>query len=134
VNWPATQVVDVDALLAERAQLWAEADHRFHQGEKWWLTDQELERQQAEDAGRRQELDIWHGVIAEFLEGKTEATAEEIYTNCLGAITTKEWSHAMKIRVGRVLTMLGWVSRRAGRGNEKRRVYERRTVETVETV
>ena len=133
-GWPDTRVVDVAALTAERDQLWAEADHRFRRGEKWWLTDQELERQQAEDAGRRQELDIWHGVIAEFLEGKTEATAEEIYINCLGAITAKEWSHGMKIRVGRVLTMLAWASQRAGRGNEKRRVYEKGTVGSVGAV
>lgn len=40
--WPiAVNQVDIQALTDDREQLWAEAVHRYKNGEAWWLTDSE---------------------------------------------------------------------------------------------
>ncbi|MCP3065735.1 virulence-associated E family protein [Myxococcus sp. K38C18041901] len=40
--WPVKCTrIDTDALTRDREQLWAEAVVRFHQGETWWLSNDE---------------------------------------------------------------------------------------------
>jgi hypothetical protein len=41
--WPMTirGKIDLETMVAIREQLWAEAFHRYNQGEQWWLTDEE---------------------------------------------------------------------------------------------
>jgi predicted P-loop ATPase len=41
--WPMTirGKIDIEAMIAVREQLWAEAFNRYNQGETWWLTDEE---------------------------------------------------------------------------------------------
>lgn len=43
--WPVTvtKKIDIDLLVAEREQLWAEAKYRIDAGEQWWFTDEEEE-------------------------------------------------------------------------------------------
>ena len=63
--WPIATgaAVDVDAIIADRDQLWAEAVWLLNQGEEWWLTDPEL----IEEAKRRQreryEGDPWDDAV-----------------------------------------------------------------------
>lgn len=71
--------VNVDRIAQLRDQLWAEALHRFNQGEEWWLTDQEEERRRKAN-DRWQEPDVWseqlHAWLDEFeatLAANTEA-------------------------------------------------------------
>ncbi|AGC44565.1 virulence-associated protein E domain-containing protein [Myxococcus stipitatus DSM 14675] len=47
--WPVRCTsIDIAALKQDRAQLWAEAVVRFHQGEQWWLTEDQAERAEAQ--------------------------------------------------------------------------------------
>ncbi|RYZ16493.1 MAG: DNA primase, partial [Myxococcaceae bacterium] len=59
--------IDIEALKVDRAQLWAEAVARFRQGEKWWLSEEEVpraesqakERSETPNDGKRDAIVQW---------------------------------------------------------------------------
>ncbi|MBZ4336441.1 VapE domain-containing protein [Corallococcus sp. AS-1-12] len=66
--WPVRCTsIDIEALRADRAQLWAEAVARFQKGEKWWLTEEEAaraesqarERSETPNDGKRDAIVQW---------------------------------------------------------------------------
>jgi putative DNA primase/helicase len=70
--WPAacTQV-DVDAIRADRDQLWAEARTRYKRGEKWWPTP-ELTALCEDEQIERLQRDPWEDIIGAWLAEPTE--------------------------------------------------------------
>lgn len=58
--WPVpVALLDIPELVAARDQMWAEALHRYHAGEKWWLTNAD-ELRFAEIVQRdRIDEDVW---------------------------------------------------------------------------
>ena len=67
--WPvAVGAIKLDALKRDRAQLFAEAVHRYRAGEQWW-PDKEFERSViAPEQEARFEIDAWEAPIAEWLK------------------------------------------------------------------
>ncbi|NNB91573.1 virulence-associated E family protein [Corallococcus exiguus] len=66
--WPVRCTsIDIEALKADRAQLWAEAVARFRTGEKWWLSEEEVpraesqakERSETPNDGKRDAIVQW---------------------------------------------------------------------------
>jgi putative DNA primase/helicase len=130
--WPCRcGVVDVEALRADRAQLWAEALARFTAGEPWWLTadvEAEAVKQQAE----RFITDPWEERIAAWLdtgkdfEGKPieKTTAAEILTSAVGVdharITPQDCN-----RVAAVMRRLLWPRMTVVIGNIRVKGYKK---------
>lgn len=78
--WPVRVTrIDVERVRAERDQLWAEADHRFLNGETWHL-DANLERDAAEEQEARRIADPWEETLGRELASRDEASVDE----CLG--------------------------------------------------
>ena len=67
--WPVLieRPADLDALAADREQLWAEAVCHYQGGEPWWLQGEEIAQAETEQR-KRYQSDPWAGRIDEFLE------------------------------------------------------------------
>lgn len=74
--WPvlATEI-DIEAVMRDRDQLWAEAVKRYRDNEQWWLNPSE-ERDAKKEQSARQTEDLWDRKIAEWLR-----TARDPFTN-----------------------------------------------------
>lgn len=120
--WPVTvQRIDVNAALAERDQLWAEAVHRYREGEKWWFTDEELIALAFQETSAREQSDPWESRLDELLDGRTLAvTIVECFRLLDVKDVTKMTSTEAK-RIGQILRKLGWVrTKRRVPGSAKR--------------
>jgi putative DNA primase/helicase len=109
--WPVsiTKRCDISRLKDERNQLWAEAVHRFTQGERWHLTG-ELEQQAAEEQSARIEPDEWEPPIMAYLQARSDIffiTTGEILEAVLG-IEKKDWVFIAQKRVSSILKCNGW--------------------------
>ena len=111
--WPVKiGVIDVDALRRDRDQLFAEALHRYRQGEQWWPdADFEAEQIRPQQDGRY-ESDAWEDAIGEFLAGQTRVTILDVARRALFLETPKIGTRDQR-RIAAALERLGW--RRAGR-------------------
>jgi hypothetical protein len=101
---PCHGEIDRDSIRANRDQFFAEAVHRFKQGEPWWTMP--IEETLAEQE-KRYEGDPWGELIETFVEAKSEVTGLEILTDLLkfevSNITKRE-----QMRVATCLRVLGW--------------------------
>jgi predicted P-loop ATPase len=64
---PATGPADIEAILRDREQLWAEAVYLYRQGFQWWLTPS-LEAVAAEVQNTFLEEDTWDELIADWID------------------------------------------------------------------
>lgn len=113
--WPVKiKRADLVELAAERDQLWAEAVHRYHQGERWWV-----EPEEQEIFTREQELryvgDAYEDKIQAWLTGKGECTMEQLLGDCL-KLETSKWTKAEQTRIGEAMQVLGWERKRKSSG------------------
>ena len=69
--WPIqlARPVEIEAVVRDREQLWAEAVYLYRQGFQWWLTPS-LEAIAAEMQDAFLEEDTWDGLIADWVERK----------------------------------------------------------------
>ena len=114
--WPvATTAFDLDALARDRDQLWAEAVHRFRTGEGWHIasTDPIWTDVQAAQA-ERFERDIWEEKIREYAEPRSNqgVSVSEILADCLHIEVARQ-GQSEKNRVGKILTALRWLRKKA---------------------
>lgn len=66
--WPVPCTkVDIKALKAFRAQMWAEAVHLYKQGEATWLDDPELTKEITTEQEARYAGDVWETAIDNYL-------------------------------------------------------------------
>lgn len=122
--WPVPiGVIDRVALKRDRDQLWAEAYHRYMQGEEWWLP-KELEVVAKAIQAERLEEDTWTAFLKPYLKGRDETTTREVLTECIGK-DKRDITRSDETRVGAALRSMGF------RSSEKRhhiygtRVYVR---------
>lgn len=125
--WPVqVRKVDVDALKADRDQLWAEAVARYKAGAQWWLTD-EVEALAKREQASRQESNPWAEHIDRFMaylppDGQNrewgglrvsrveEVSANEIFMAITGRpITRKDTPDARAISAA--LKAAGWAQK-----------------------
>jgi hypothetical protein len=67
--WPVRcGQIDVDGIRRNRDQLWAEAYHRFKQGEAWWLDTPELNQLAQQEQDERYEPGVWDDIILEWAD------------------------------------------------------------------
>jgi predicted P-loop ATPase len=118
--WPIRcGTIDVAAIKRDRDQLWAEAFHRYTDGERWWL-EGEVSRLAADEQNERFASDPWQEPIATYLGVRGNVSMAEILEKCLG-IETAAWKQADQKRVAACLRTLGWKQYRPGakRGEDR---------------
>lgn len=105
--WPVkTEAIDVEWMLGNRRQLWAEAVAAYLTGERWWLSP-EIEKIASAEQADRVEHDPWDDHIAAFVmerEGRF-FTTNEIMSEL--AIKEGERGRPEEMRISRVLRKLG---------------------------
>jgi hypothetical protein len=106
--WPvAVGIIDTDALIRDRDQLFAEAVHFYNQDVQWW-PDQSFETQHIvpqQDA--RYEADAWEDEIGHFVADRTTVTVLEVARRAL-SIELPRVHVADQRRIGAALERLGW--------------------------
>ncbi len=106
--WPVRcGSIDIDHLVRDRDQLWAEAKVRFLSGEKWWLDTPDLIDIATEEQAARYQGDPWEEVIARWLELRATTSVSELLEKCLSK-PQAQWTQGDKNRIGRCLRSLGW--------------------------
>jgi predicted P-loop ATPase len=119
-----TEVVNVEDLLEDRDQLWAEAMLAYKSGETWWpdANNAEVSAEQQ----RRYMAEPWAEIIENYLrtlEGSTSTT--EILERAIKK-PASEWKMADQVQVGKILCNLGWRKIRpqaSGEGSKRERRY-----------
>ena len=131
--WPVTvtRVIDIEALAAERDQLFAEAVAAFKAGEPWWL-DRDFEAEHAAPVQAAAYVsDSWADDVSRWLEGavddfggetasREELTVSEVLSGALGILPGRH-TPADQMRASNVLKELGWTKHHIRRGNIWRR-------------
>jgi len=74
--WPIKcGFIDLKKLAADRDQIWAEACHRYRQGEIWWLDTPNLNQLAAEEQEDRYQAGVWDQIIEEWIADPTQRHA-----------------------------------------------------------
>jgi predicted P-loop ATPase len=110
--WPVkTGSIDIDALEADRDQLFAQAVRCFRRGEPWW-PDKSFEREHIQpEQEARYELDEWAIPVRQYLQTVTRTTVHEIARNAL-SLEIGRLGGAEQKRIAAILLKLGWEPRR----------------------
>ena len=106
--WPVkVDRVDIDGLLRDRDQLFAEAVHLYQQGMGWW-PDAEFEREHIKpEQDARYEIDTWEETIVGYLRGRRSVLIGHIARDALD-FETRAVGTADQRRIAKILTRLGW--------------------------
>jgi putative DNA primase/helicase len=107
-------IIDVPALRADRAQLWAEALVRFKMGEAWHLTG-DAARTAAEEQDQRRIVDPWESHVETFLAGRTDPDRPVSVTEVLTGLGLEHDHDHDKFRATRAAAALraaGWIRHR----------------------
>jgi len=114
--WPiACEVVHRDWLVKFKDQLWAEALHRFKQGEKWHPASDEEVALFMSQQEQRLKLDPWEDLISEYLEvNKPEfITTRELLIDVIGADAKSVNNTTHTARISDIMTKrLNWAKTR----------------------
>jgi putative DNA primase/helicase len=137
--WPVRcfRRVDVDGLVADRDQLWAEAFARYEAGEAWHVDTPELQRLCEAEQRKREAPDDWEPIVETWLKFPTlpDGAGGRIRVGLASGVTTHEAllgaieirkadiNHAQTIRMGKVLGKLGYVARQQREGHDRARRY-----------
>lgn len=119
VGWTEGRRVDIAALAAERDQLWAEAVHRYRQGEQWWL-DSDTEAKQEAAAEERFEDDSREFIIRNYLRGRSYTRMTELFGESCLNIPTDRQTRGTQIEIGRIMAGMKWQRRQRRDKNQER--------------
>lgn len=120
--------IDIDAIVSIRDQLWAEAVVRYNNGEKWFYSkgDQELFTEITEQQESRFEGDSWENVIESWADRHEEFSITFLAEDALN-ISLKDIDRRIEIRIGKILTSLGYTPVQKRVEGVKKRVYRKST-------
>jgi predicted P-loop ATPase len=106
--WPVkVGSIDIDGLVDDRDQLFAEAVHLYRQGEPWW-PDKAFEREHIQPQQEaRYEADAWEDLIAEYLQAAVKVTVGQVAREGLG-IDKSRIGTAGQRRITAAMDRLGW--------------------------
>lgn len=130
--WPvAVTKIDLDAVRRDREQLWAEALHRYREGEEWWISPDDAHLVEPEQDARRDD-DVWEPRIRFWLDDKIIGkeifafTSADCLKDAVGLELAKQGQRE-KIRAAKILKMLGCEDRNNSNGIRGRSwEYERK--------
>jgi len=106
--WPVRcGVIDLEALVRDRDQLWAEAFIRFRGGAPWWLETVELHALAVAEQDARLEVDAWTEKVSEWLSGRQDVSVGEVLVSALG-IPLETWSQTSQNRIAKILAYNGF--------------------------
>ena len=124
--WPVTcGVIDLEALVRDRDQLWAEAVVRFQAGACWWLETPELEAMATAEQEARLEVDAWEEKVSKWLAGRSDVSVGEVLVGALG-VPPESWSQPAQNRVAAILKSNGFKRYRPGKTGQPRTPRYRR--------
>lgn len=122
--WPVEvkRMPDVARTAADRDQLWAEAVEAYRAHERWWL---ELNESDAlmEAQEQYQHVDPWQAHIEGYIESGPPRLEGWTVEDLLGGALDKDKDKQSKgdeMRIGGILTRLGFVKRRVQVGGKRR--------------
>jgi predicted P-loop ATPase len=123
-SWPVrTESIDLDALIADRDQLFAEAVKEYHCGTPWW-PDKNFEREYAApEQAARYEADAWEDLICPYLDGVQTTTILQVARTALD-LKIDRIGTADQRRIAAILELAGW-RRRDKRGAKGLRLWEK---------
>lgn len=115
--WPVRvgPSIDLAAIRAERAQLWAEAVQLYRGGASWWLNSRELVGLAQDEQEARCSVDPWVEKVTEFVADKGEVTVAQVLTQGVSK-RLAECTRADEMRVAKIMQALFWERRRSTRG------------------
>ena len=119
--WPVrVGLIDVDKVLEDRDQLWAEAVQLYLNGEQWWLEPEDVQMVEGQTAQRLPEDPLDELVQRWWLNFEPakrikDWTTTEIMLQALGAAKDKIDNKTQQ-RVGLALQRLGFIKVRANKG------------------
>ena len=115
--WPAYSTgVDVEKIIEDRDQLWAEAKHLFENNEQWWPDKKDLHLFEKQQQARAAD-DLYKLKIETWLhnKGKNETagkdyilTMDSLVSHVLQIPTDKQHGNAITIKVGKIMSELGY--------------------------
>ncbi len=142
--WPVKcGYIDLEALIRDRDQLWAEAAEQYRLGATWWLDSPELWEIAKSEQDSRYDGDTWEAMISEWVENPTSrmdqqgyavefrstrdsVSMDNVLSHCIGK-RPDQWTQADKNRVGRCLRSLGFEPKLKREGETRVYRYERAT-------
>jgi hypothetical protein len=106
--WPVrVGVIDIERLIAERDQLWAEAFLLYQEGAKWWLADESLILDAKQEQAQRTEQHVWHDAVVAYCSTKEFVTVTDVLRDAI----KKDLAHQTpmdKTAIVGILQTLGW--------------------------
>jgi predicted P-loop ATPase len=119
--WPVKcGEIDIDGLVADRDQLFAEAVTLYEAGVPWWPHKNFEVQQIMPQQSARYEGDPWEQTVAEFLVGKPRVTISQVAKDGL-YIDTPRIGTADQRRIAAILIVLHWT--RGARGDKGERFW-----------
>jgi putative DNA primase/helicase len=110
--WPIrVGKINLDAILRDAEQLWAEARFRYDEDEKWCL-DEETEKIASEHQAERSPDDSWVARVARAVEFQTDVTLADVLASI--GLSINQHGPGEQSRAGRALISLGWERYRSG--------------------
>lgn len=107
VGWHRSQRVNLDVLETIRDQLWAEANHRYHKEEHWWLDTEPLRDDQKSRSTERVQIDAREQMVRAFLTPKVKwTTPSAVMMAC--HIPVERQDRATQIAFGSIVAHIGW--------------------------
>jgi predicted P-loop ATPase len=122
--WPVKcGSIDIDGLMHDRDQLFAEAVLLYQQGVPWW-PDKQFEREHIQPRQEaRYEGDAWEEQIGKYLRGVTKTTIGSVASNAID-MKLERLGTADQRRIAGIMTTLGW-RRSDTRGGAGERFWEK---------
>ncbi len=124
--WPvACTCILAEQLARDRDQLWAEAFHRYNEGEQWWPAEENRELFE-DQQDKRFDTDVWEELIYNWLMSTTKnrVLMSELMSEALNMDASQMKPPEQK-RVGHIMSHLGWEKVRARVPNGRETGYER---------
>ena len=119
--------INLEALAAERDQLWAEAVHAFRAGDPWWLSG-EAEGLRSESSEDFRVSDPWEEAVSAWIDTRVPDSAKtyttrQILTTAL-AVRVEDQTQAAANRVAAIMKKLGFRNKVAKLDGKAQRIWE----------
>jgi predicted P-loop ATPase len=117
--WPVRcYKIDLDSIIRDRDQLFAEAVQRYKADETWW----EMPASAKDEQDSRRMSDEWENVMREFLQFKDEVTVTQIFIDCL-KIDIGRMDNLAQRRIGKILHNMKWKKHNLKRDGKQIKIW-----------